>query len=59
VVSAVACILSCFLWLVSLFDLGPFLRPDLHGAEAGARRSCQGWPSHQPFHSRQPRQAIP
>jgi len=26
----------------------PFLRPDPHFAHAGARRSCQGWPSHQP-----------
>jgi hypothetical protein len=27
----------------------PFLRPDPHFACAGAHRSCQGWPSHQPF----------
>src|SRR5258708_38384285 len=28
----------------------PFLRPDPQYCKAGARRSCQGWPSHQPFH---------
>src|SRR6266403_65137 len=28
----------------------PFLRPDPQYWKAGARRSCQGWPSHQPFH---------
>jgi hypothetical protein len=26
----------------------PFLRPDLQYCKAGARRSCQGWPSPQP-----------
>src|SRR5450755_2103356 len=25
----------------------PFLRPDPQYCKAGARRSCQGWPSHQ------------
>src|SRR6516225_921085 len=29
----------------------PFLRPDPQYCKAGARRSCQGWPSHQPFHA--------
>jgi hypothetical protein len=27
----------------------PFLRPDPQYCKAGARRSCQGWPSHRPF----------
>ena len=27
----------------------PFLRPDPRLADVVARRSCQGWPSHQPF----------
>src|ERR1700675_2159658 len=26
----------------------PFLRPDRTSLAAGARRNCQGWPSHQP-----------
>src|ERR1700719_2377491 len=29
----------------------PFLRPDPQYCKAGARRSCQGWPSRQPFHA--------
>ena len=28
-----------------------FLRPDPQLCKAGARRSSQGWPSHQPFHA--------
>src|ERR1700681_2898412 len=37
--------------LVSFFvrSENPFLRPDPRFACAGARRNCQGWPSHQPF----------
>jgi hypothetical protein len=37
----------------------PFLRPDPQYCKAGARRSCQGWPSHQPFHILCPCRAIP
>ena len=37
----------------------PFLRPDPQYCKAGARRSCQGWPSHQPFHALCLCQAIP
>jgi hypothetical protein len=38
--------LSLHLFLCSISS--PFLRPDPRFAEAGARRSCQGWPSRQP-----------
>jgi hypothetical protein len=45
---------------LSLFDPEiTFLRPDPQYCKAGARRSCQGWPSHQPFHELCPCQAIP
>jgi hypothetical protein len=37
----------------------PFLRPDPHVLDAGARRSCQGWPSHQSFRMLRPGQARP
>jgi hypothetical protein len=37
----------------------PFLRPDPQYCKAGARRSCQGWPSHKPFQALCARQAIP
>ena len=37
----------------------PFLRPDPQYCKAGARRSCQGWPSHQPFHALCACRAIP
>src|SRR4029077_15355506 len=36
-----------------------FLRPDPRFAHVGARRSCQGWPSHQPSGMLRPFQAIP
>ena len=40
-----------FLSFVSFFvrSESPFLRPDPQQRQAVARRSCQGWPSHQPF----------
>jgi hypothetical protein len=37
----------------------PFLRPDPQYCRAGARKSCQGWPSHPPFHGLCLCQAIP
>ena len=37
----------------------PFLRPDPQYCEAGARRSCQGWPSQQPCGTHRPCQATP
>jgi hypothetical protein len=37
----------------------PFLRPDPRFAHVVARRSCQGWPSHQPSGMLRPCQAIP
>ena len=42
---------SNLLSFVSFFvrSQSPFLRPDPRFADVVARRSCQGWPSHQPF----------
>ena len=37
----------------------PFLRPDPQYCKVGARRSCQGWPSRQPFGVLRPCQATP
>jgi hypothetical protein len=37
----------------------PFLRPDPQYYKAGARRSCQGWPSPQPCGVLRPCQATP
>ena len=37
----------------------PFLRPDPQYCKAGARRSCQGWPSPQPCGVLRPCQATP
>jgi hypothetical protein len=37
----------------------PFLRPDPQYGKAGARRSCQGWPSPQPCGTLRPCQATP
>jgi hypothetical protein len=37
----------------------PFLRPDPQDCKAGARRSCQGWPSPQPCGVLRPCQATP
>ena len=45
---------------VSLFDpKSPFLRPDPQQRQAVARRSCQGWPPHQPRGMLRPCQATP
>src|ERR1700747_1771686 len=50
-----------FLSFVSFFVRSerPFLRPDPQQRQAVARRSCQGWPLHQPFDMLRPGQAIP
>ncbi len=44
-------LLSFVSFFVSFFvrSQSPFLRPDPRFADVVARRSCQGWPSHQPF----------
>src|SRR6516165_4462627 len=45
---------------VSLFDLeSRFFAPTHSIARPGARRSCQGWPSHRPFQVLCPCQATP
>ena len=38
---------------------GRFFVPTRSFADVGARRSCQGWPSHQPCGMLRPCQAIP
>jgi hypothetical protein len=44
--------------LLSGFGADPFLRPR-PAVMQSRRRSCQGWPSHQPFHALCACQAIP
>jgi hypothetical protein len=54
--------LACYFFLQSNFFVrleSPFLRPDPQYRKAGARRSCQGWPSPQPCGVLRPCQATP
>jgi hypothetical protein len=54
---------SLFLAFFTGFFVRPgksrFFAPDPQHCKAVARRSCQGWPSHQPFHELWTCQAIP
>jgi hypothetical protein len=62
--SFVKAVQQCNAWVFSFVRFfvrseSPFLHPDPQQRQAIARRSCQGWPSYQPFDMLRPCQAIP